>query len=270
MAGTGPEAALPGPAPLPTALLPDHLPQHSGVTVQPLLTEPISPVSAPALPVPAPGAIISPQSSIIQITLGAGLSNHWRGASFMQEVDRGIYAYVGINRRIGRRLGLEGRIGYRGHGMQMPVFSDVDAPWSYHKEEIHNTGHMGEDREYIYEGVVEGYQAVEFSLLANYQLTSRLNINAGMRYSLPDLAFERTVVGPDDENPFFEFIEGRSLVKYQDYGALFGAEYHFNRHLAIEAGLHLGMVDLIDDAAAGSTRFNHSSSLSFGVKYKLE
>ncbi|MFK8165188.1 MAG: hypothetical protein AB8H12_22270, partial [Lewinella sp.] len=154
--------------------------------------------------------------------------------------------------------------------MRLPVFSDVESPWSYHKEEIHNTGHMGEDREYIYEGVVEGYQAIELSLLAHYQLSARLSMSGGVRYSLPDLAFERTVVGPDEENPFFDFIEGRSLVKYQDYGALLGAEYHLSRHLALEAGLHLGMVDLIDDAAAGRARFNHSSSLSFGVKYKLE
>ncbi|WP_020568664.1 porin family protein [Neolewinella persica] len=227
-------------------------------------------VSGPVAVSSVPAPVVSKHPTNLQITLGTGLSNHWRGANFMQEVDRGIYAYVGLNRRLGQRLGLEGRIGYRSHGMRLPVFSDVDAPWSYHKEEIHNTGHMGEDRAYIYEGVVQGYQAMEFSLLAHYQLFPRLSMSGGVRYSLPDLAFERTVVGPDEENPFFEFIEGRSLVKYQDYGALLGAEYLLSRHLAIEVGLHLGMVDLIDDAAAGRTRFNHSSSLSFGVKYKLE
>lgn len=230
----------------------------------------VDPVSRPMNPLKATSAVISKQPSNLQITLGAGLSNHWRGANFMQEVDRGIYAYIGLNRRLGQRLGLEGRLGYRGHGMQLPVVSDVDGPWSYHKEEIHNTGHQGEDREYIYEGVVEGYQAVEFSLLANYQLSRRLSLSGGVRYSLPDLAFERTVMGPDEENPFFEFIERQPLVKYQDYGALLGVEYHFSRHLAIEAGLHLGMVDLIDDAAAGRARFNHSSSLSLGIRYKLD
>jgi hypothetical protein len=252
------------------ARLPSQILNRADLVVEALPLTEMMPVpgqvTIPAVPV----SIISKHPASLQITLGTGLSNHWRGANFMQEVDRGIYAYIGLNRRLGQRLGLEGRIGYRSHGMRLPVFSDVDEPWSYHKEEIHNIGHMGEDRAYIYEGVVEGYQAMEFGLLAHYQLSTRLSMSGGVRYSLPDLAFERTVVGPDEENPFYEFIEGRSLVKYQDYGALFGAEYHLSSHLAIEAGLHFGMVDLIDDAAAGRTRFNHSSSLSFGVKYKLE
>jgi hypothetical protein len=254
-------------APL-SVVLPSPLPDRTELAVEALPSVEALLVSDLEIIPPAP--VISKSPANLQITLGTGLSNHWRGANFMQEVDRGIYAYIGLNRRLGQRLGLEGRLGYRSHGMRLPVFSDVDEPWSYHKEEIHNTGHMGEDRAYIYEGVVEGYQAMELSLLAHYQLSTRLSLSGGIRYSLPDLAFDRTVVGPDEENPFFEFIEGRSLVKYQDYGALFGVEYNLSRHLAIEAGLHLGMVDLIDDAAAGRTRFNHSSSLSFGVKYRLE
>jgi hypothetical protein len=250
-------------------LLPNQSPDQVEMAVQRLPSAQLMSVSRPMSLLPDPQAVISKQPSNLQITLGTGLSNHWRGANFMQEVDRGVYAFIGVNRQIGQRLGLEGRIGYRGHGMQLPVVSDVDEPWSYHKEEIHNTGQQGEDRAYIYEGVVEGYQAVEFSLLANYQLSTKLSLSGGVRYSLPDLAFERTVMGPDEENPFFEFIERQPLVKYQDYGALLGAEYHFSRFLALEAGLHLGMVDLIDDAAAGRVRFNHSSSVSIGVKYKL-
>jgi hypothetical protein len=246
---------------------PSEIPIRTKLAVQALPM--MKTLRVPDLEIIPSANVFSKSPANLQITLGTGLSNHWRGANFMQEVDRGIYAYIGLNRRLGQRLGLEGRLGYRSHGMRLPVFSDVDAPWSYHKEEIHNTGQMGEDRAYIYEGVVEGYQAVEFSLLANYQLSTRLSLSGGVRYSLPDLAFERTVVGPDEENPFFEFIEGQPLVKYQDYGALLGAEYHFSRFLALEAGLHLGMVDLIDDAAAGRVRFNHSSSVSIGVKYKL-
>jgi hypothetical protein len=267
--GTNPPAAFAGGSP-PMVLLPNQSSDRVEVAVQSLRSAQIFPVSRPMTPLPVIPMVISKQPSNLQITLGMGLSNHWRGANFMQEVDRGIYAYVGIYRSIGRRFGLEGRIGYRGHGMQLPVVSDVDAPWSYHKEEIHNTGNMGEDRAYIYEGVVEGYQAVEFSLMTHYKFSPRLSAIGGVRYSLPDLAFERTVMGPDEENPFSEFIERQPLVEYQDYGALLGFEYHFSRFLALEVGLHLGMVDLIDDAAAGRTRFNHSSSFSFGVKYKLE
>ncbi|MFK8164012.1 MAG: hypothetical protein AB8H12_16325, partial [Lewinella sp.] len=141
--------------------LPTKTSKSVDVLVEALPSKEVELLATPVAFSTSPVKTISKRPATVQITLGTGLSNHWRGANFMQEVDRGIYAYVGLNRQLGNRLGLEGRIGYRGHGMRLPVFSDVESPWSYHKEEIHNTGHMGEDREYIYEGVVEGYQAIE-------------------------------------------------------------------------------------------------------------
>ncbi len=250
---------------------PERLTARRLRAVVPLASDPFpSAVVRPEVPAQNARQVVLPPSSPVTFSLGAGLSNHWRGANFWQEVDRGVYAYLGLQRRFGNRLSLEGRIGYRGHTMQLPIIRDTDKPWSYHEEEVHSPDHTGTIQAYTYQGIVKGYRAVEFSLLANYSLGNRWQLSAGARYALPALEVHRTVRGPDDVNPFHDFIEGTSLVKYFDYGGLMGVNYRFNKHLQLETSLHLGMVDLINDAAEGMERFNHSSSISIGVKYLME
>lgn len=205
-----------------------------------------------------------------RLTLGAGLSNHWRGDNFLQDVDRGLYINLGLYQPVGQRFGLEAQLGYRTHDLNVPVLTNAKEPWSYHKDEIHNTGHMGEVRVYIYEGTVESYQAVEFSLLARYQLRPRLGLHAGARYALPSIKFKRQVHGPDDENPFHDFIEQQEMVKSRDYGGIFGLNYRLTSQLSLQGEVHLGLVDLIENAAQEGERFNRSNSLSVGVRYSFD
>lgn len=205
-----------------------------------------------------------------RLSLGAGISNHWRGEKFLQDVDRGLYVNLGVYQPIGRRFGLEAQLGYRSHDLNVPILSDAKEPWSYHKDEIHNTGQMGEIRVYTYEGIVESYRAVELSLLVHYQLEPRIGIHAGARYALPAIKFRRLVHGPDNENPFSDFIEQQEIVKSRDYGGILGLNYRLTNHLSLQGEVHLGLVDLIENAAQDGEQFNRSNSLSVGLRYRFK
>jgi hypothetical protein len=129
---------------------------------------------------------------------------------------------------------------------------------------------MGEERVYIYEGIVESYRAVEFNLLVHYQLRRKISLHAGGRYSLPAIKFRRLVHGPDDENPFHDFIQGQEMVKNRDYGAIMGMNYRLTKYLSLQGEVQLGLVDLIENAAQEGERFNRSNSLSVGLRYSFE
>ncbi len=205
-----------------------------------------------------------------RLTFGTGVSSHWRGERFLQDVDRGLYVNLGLYQPVGQRFGLEAQIGYRAHDLNVPVLNDAKEPWSYHKDEIHNTGHMGELRRYVYEGIVESHRAAEFSLLVHYQLQPKISLHLGARYALPAIKFRQLVHGPDDENPFSDFIEGQEIVKYKDYGGILGLNYRLTTHLSLQGEVHLGLVDLIENAAQDGEQFNRSNSLSVGVRYSFD
>lgn len=217
---------------------------------------------------------IEQQSRLPRITFGGGLSTHWRGDRFMSDTDQGIYVSLGLEQPLGQRFLLAGRVGYRGHNLNLRVFED-DKPWSHYEEKINEVDASGEEVEYTYLGIVDGYKGIEFSLLLQYQLNNRATLQAGGRYSLPSLAFRRTVHSSRDgditadPSPYQFLANEQPLVKYFDYGALLGGQYRINNSLSFEAQLHLGMVDLIEDDGERMNRFNHSSSLSLGLRYRL-
>jgi len=214
------------------------------------------------------------QASLPRITFGGGLSTHWRGEQFMGNIDHGVYVSLGLQQPLGQRFLLDGRIGYRGHNLDLRVFED-DKPWSHYEEKTNEIDASGEEVEYTYLGIVDGYKGIEFSLLLQYQLNRQIILQAGGRYSLPSLAFRRTVHSSRDgdvtaePSPYHFLANEQPLVKYYDYGAVFGGQYRINNMLSFEAQLHLGMVDLIEDEGERMNRFNHSSSLSLGLRYRL-
>lgn len=208
-------------------------------------------------------------------TFGAGLSSHWRGTRFLSDVDNGVYLSIGLEKRFGC-LSLDGRVGYRGHSLSQQVSENTGTAWSYYEEKTSQLTSFGEEEEFTYVGVVEGYQGIEFSLLLGYQVSSRVLLQAGGRYALPDLSFRRSVHSSHNgdvtnhDNPYLIFITDQALVKYHDYGGLLGGQYRLSPVFSLEAMLHLGMVDLIEDAGERQSRFNHSSSLSLGIRYRLK
>ena len=223
-------------------------------------------VVTPPVAVSAPLRLAARQPDIV---FGGGLSNHWRGNRFMADVDRGVYAYIGLRQRVWRGLHVKGRVGYRGHSPNIPLLNDVSDPWSYNKKEVHSTAPDGSVHQYIYEGTVRSYRAVEFDLLAAYQITPRLELEAGFRYALPSVDIKYVIHGPDDANPFHDFIQETREATHYDYGFLGGLSYRLSPHLSVHTRAHLGQVDLISDVAEDRTRVNHSSSVSFGVQYWL-
>lgn len=208
-------------------------------------------------------------------SFNGGLSTHWRGNSFLEDADQGVYVSIGIRQQLGR-FTLDGRFGYRGHNMNLKVLEGTEKPWSHYEEKSNLFNDQGEEVEYTYVGIVDGYKGLEFSLLVSYQLNNRFSMQAGGRYSLPSLSFRRTVHSSHDgdvtgePNPYHFFTTQTPLVKYYDYGALAGGQYRINKFLSLEAMLHLGMVDLIEDEGERMSRFNHSSSVSIGLSYRLQ
>lgn len=217
---------------------------------------------------------IKPSRNAPVFTVGTGLSSHWRGAGFLEDVDHGVYFSIGLEKSFGRFL-LDGRIGYRGHGLSREVSETTGNAWSHYEEKTNEINDSGEEVEYTYLGIVDGYRGIEFSLLAAYRMNNRLTLQAGGRYALPSLAFRRTVHSShdgnvtDQPNPFNVFLVDQPLVKLYDYGGLVGGQYQITPSLSVEAMLHVGLVDLIEDAGERQRRFNHSSSLSFGLRYRL-
>ncbi len=227
-----------------------------------------------SLAVAAEESVISPSKTVPKLSFGGGLSSHWRGDQFLSDTDLGVYVSLGIQKPIGERFSIAGRVGYRGHNLNLQVLEE-EKPWSHYEEKINEIDDNGEEIEYTYVGVVDGYKGIEFSVLLQYELNHRTTLQAGGRYSLPSLAFRRTVHSSRDgdvtaqPNPYHFFATQQPLVKYYDYGALFGGQYRINNSLSFEAQLHLGMVDLIEDAGERMERFNHSSSVSLGLRYRL-
>jgi hypothetical protein len=212
----------------------------------------------------------SSSSQPLQLSIGAGLSSHWRGAEFMQDVDQGVYASVGVRKDFSSRFGAEIQLGYRDQSLMLPTLGDTkEAYWSHHTAMSTWTDTQGNTHSYEYEGTVEGYRAVELSLMVHYRPLPRIGLSAGGRIALPTLHVERSVSGSDVQNPYKKFVEEQALVRGLDYGMRFGAEYLLNRQLAIQTNLHLGLVDLIEDAGEGVERFNHTNTLSVGLRYSL-
>ncbi|MEM6770781.1 MAG: hypothetical protein AAF597_09380 [Bacteroidota bacterium] len=210
----------------------------------------------------------------VRISFGAGLSSHWRGDRFLSDTDQGGYLSIGFQKQIGQRFSLDGRVGYRGHNLNLEIIED-EKPWSHHEEKVNEIDDNGEEIEYTYLGIVDGYKGIEFSLLMQYRLSNKLTLQGGARYSLPSLSFRRTVHSSRDGDvtteptPYHFLANEQQLVKYFDYGGLLGGQYRITNLLSLEAQLHLGMVDLIDDEGERMNRFNHSSSLSLGLRYRL-
>jgi hypothetical protein len=218
--------------------------------------------------------VMHKQRLMPQVTLGTGLSTHWRGNSFLSDIEYGMYLSIGVQQPIGRFL-LDGRVGYRGHNLDVAVLGDNAKPWSHYEEKTNEFNGLGEEVEYTYLGVVDGYRGLEFSLLVGYRLNNKASLQVGGRYSLPSLSFRRTVHSSLDgdvtgmPSPYHSFVSEQPLVKYHDYGAVFGGQYRLSPTLSLEAQLHLGMVDLIEDMGERQERFNHSSSISIGVRYRM-
>lgn len=207
----------------------------------------------------------------LHVDFAAGISHHWRGSRFMQEVDRGIYAGIGVRKDLGKRFSVGFAVGYRGHDVNFPIVSDQTGYWSHHTDKAEVSDALGNVNEYGYEGIVEGYRAVEFTVLLHYLPFERLSINGGIRYGLPALQATQLFYGPDDNNPLHNhYLNDLDLIRTTDFGFVGGLSYRLSRHLALEASIHLGQVDLIDDVAEEKVRFNHSSSVSLGVRYSLE
>lgn len=188
----------------------------------------------------------------------------------MQDVDQGVYASVGVRKDFSSRFGAEIQLGYRDQSLMLPTLGDTkEAYWSHHTAMSTWTDTQGNTHSYEYEGTVEGYRAVELSLMVHYRPLPRIGLSAGGRIALPTLHVERSVSGSDVQNPYKKFVEEQALVRGLDYGMRFGAEYLLNRQLAIQTNLHMGLVDLIEDAGEGVERFNHTNTLSVGLRYSL-
>lgn len=226
------------------------------------------------IPAEESGSPTFTRASRTTIAVNTGLSSHWRGRHPLEDTDQGLYFSLGAMRNFGR-FGLDGRVGYRGHGVKFPALEGEATPWSHYEDKVNLFNDEGEEVEYTYVGIVDGYRGIEFSLLLHYWVAPQFSVQAGGRYSLPSLGFRRTVHSSHDgdvtrqPNPYHFFTTNTTLVRYRDYGLLSGAQWRLGNALSVEAMLHLGLVDLIEDAGERQARFNHSSSLSLGVQYRL-
>jgi len=135
---------------------------------------------------PVESSELRPVKNATLITFNTGLSTHWRGSTFLAEPDYGLYVSVGVEQQFGK-FSLGGRFGYRGHNMNLEVLEGEAKPWSHYEDKTSNFNDLGEEVEYTYTGVVNGYKGLEFSLLLGYQLSPRMQVKVGGRYSLPSL-----------------------------------------------------------------------------------
>lgn len=188
----------------------------------------------------------------------------------MEDIDQGVYVNIGLRKDFSSRFGAELQLGYRDQSLDLPALGDTEARyWSHHTAMSAWTDTQGNTHRYEYEGTVEGYRAVELNLLLHYRLLPRLGLSAGGRVALPTLQVDRFVGGSEVQNPYKKFVEEQPLVRHLDYGMRFGAEYLLTKQLTIETNIHVGLVDLIEDAGEGIERFNHSNTLSIGLRYSL-
>ena len=203
------------------------------------------------------------------ISFATGVSTHWRGNGFLRDPDLGFYAGAGVGQRLGR-FTLEGQVGYRSYAPNFSVLGEASGEWA---KVDHKTVDVvdGEEITYTYSGRVEGYRAIELSLLVHYQVSDRFQVHAGGRYGLPSIDFQEEVlttpVSHHHLNPYLELPQQRDLIHYEDFSAVGGLRYTLLPNLALETQVNWGFVDLIDDVAAADDRFNHSSSLSLGLRY---
>ena len=204
------------------------------------------------------------------VVVSAGSVTHWRGASFMEDRDLGLYVHVGVLQQIGQRLGLEFSVGYRGHGFgSSSIATDRSGLWAYNKKQETATDAQGQEHTYTYEGWVDSYRALEFNLLANYRVTNRFSVHGGASYALPTFEFRELLHGPEFGQPFSVSSDPSAYVSKYDFGLIIGGDYFLSENFAVRTSLTFGQVDLIDNAAEDRMRKNHSSSLNVGVRYLL-
>lgn len=272
-APASPAPARPDLAPAPAKIIPsapeplEFAPQSALPSLDvsqaiPLLNVPRStpPVAAPAAAAPKPR---------YNFFFGAGTVTHWRGDRFMADPALGLYAHVGLRQSIGRRLGLEATVGYRDNGLATRTTGSNPDMWAYNKKQEQIIDGNGDAHNFVYEGYVTGYRALEFSLTVDYRLTPRLGVHAGGRYALPTFDFRERLEGPEEFQPFSRSADPGSLVSNFDYGFLLGTDFFLTRDLSLRTTLHFGRVDLIDDEAEDAVRHNHSSSLNVGLRCLL-